>query len=363
VIHVNILTDPFTTQNTRAFLTPLLRAESFLRDSGVRLKFHYDISSALSECDILAINSNYFWNFSGVANQDGELKCLDGFKGKVDQLLYFDRSSTPTSLNVDVLYRVDRYYKTSLLKDRTQYGRPQYGGRVFAEYYHQTRGIEDKGPTYSATVQDTSLKNVGLAWNTSMTNYSLLGPRLASFYRKLPLKFLLGPPWKFEPPSADRPQDVSCRISTNYRYDSVAYQRKEVAGILAAYCAADRVSKPAYFRELRNSRIVVSPFGYSELNYKDYETFICGSVLLKPDMSHIETYPNLYNEGETYVAHSWDLGDVLEKVEDILAHYDQYLEVARKGQETYRWHTATMAGLEEFSNRFLSILNVGSKGT
>lgn len=357
MLSVNILTDPFTSQNTRAFLSPLLRAAPLLRDSGVKLKCHYAMDAALFDCDVLAVNSNYFWNAEAPGRQETALDSISEIVDKVDRLLYFDRSSTPSSVNADVLALVPRYYKTSLLKDRALYRRPLYGQRVFSDYYHRTRGIEDDEPTYSAVLPEADLAKVHLSWNTALANYSLFGPRLSSFYRRLALKWWLAPPRHFEPPSANRPVDVSCRITTNYRYASVAYQRQVVAQRLAAYCAADRLSKPAYFKELRQSRIVVSPFGYSELNYKDYETFICGALLLKPDMSHIETFPDLYHDRQTFVAHGWQLDDVVEKVEDILAHYDDYLEVARNGQAIYRRSVASREGSEVFARRFLAILD------
>ena len=39
---------------------------------------------------------------------------------------------------------------------------------------------------------------------------------------------------------------------------------------------------------------MVSPFGFGEITLKDFETFLSGSVLVKPNMSHMETYPNFY---------------------------------------------------------------------
>ena len=99
-------------------------------------------------------------------------------------------------------------------------------------------------------------------------------------------------------------------MGLHYKYETVAYQRKKTAQLLASYRRTDRLAKSAYFRELRNSKIVASPFGLSEINYRDFETFICGALLLQPDMSHIETYPDLYCPGETFVSHGWDFDNL-----------------------------------------------------
>ncbi len=70
-----------------------------------------------------------------------------------------------------------------------------------------------------------------------------------------------------------------------------------------------------------------------------------GARLLKPDMSHIETWPDLFVDGETMIAHRWDLSDREEVIGEAIANYDAMLEIAREGQERYRRHTAgTEAG-------------------
>jgi len=146
-------------------------------------------------------------------------------------------------------------------------------------------------------------------------------------------------------------------MALSYKYKTVEYQRRKMAGILAAHRRTDRISKWRYFSELKNSKVVASPFGYSEINYKDFETFICGALLLKPDMTHLETYPSLYLEGETYAPHSWLLEDVPEILAEILDNYGSYLEIARQGQETYRFHVATEDGWEQFADRFASLIS------
>ena len=69
------------------------------------------------------------------------------------------------------------------------------------------------------------------------------------------------------------------------------------------------VGHVAYMRELRASKICFSPFGYGEVCWRDYEAILSGAVLLKPDMSHIETDPDVFVAGETYLPVRWDLAD------------------------------------------------------
>jgi hypothetical protein len=50
---------------------------------------------------------------------------------------------------------------------------------------------------------------------------------------------------------------------------------------------------------------------------------MCGSLLLKPDMSHVETHPDIFRAGETYVPLRWDFADLEEKARYYLAHPEE----------------------------------------
>ena len=51
---------------------------------------------------------------------------------------------------------------------------------------------------------------------------------------------------------------------------------------------------------------------------RDFEIFINGSLLIKPDMSHLETYPNFYKPMETFVPTRWDFEDLEDKILDLI---------------------------------------------
>ena len=62
----------------------------------------------------------------------------------------------------------------------------------------------------------------------------------------------------------------------------------------------NRIGRKNYLSELSKSKISVSPFGWGEIAYRDFETFLHKSILLKPSMSHISTWPKLYQENKDY---------------------------------------------------------------
>lgn len=55
------------------------------------------------------------------------------------------------------------------------------------------------------------------------------------------------------------------------------------------------VGQRQYNNELVRSRIVLSPFGWGELCFRDFEAVFSGALLMKPDMSHLETWPDVFS--------------------------------------------------------------------
>ena len=353
---INILTCPMQDQNVRAFLAPLLANRRLFQDSGIQFRLYQQPKPELTDCDVLMINSA-FWEAPWVDRRTQALELIAHLVECVPETLFFDRSSTSSTVISDILPLVKRYYKTNLLRDRSLYQKPLDGQRQFTDYYHHKDGVVDLAPVWSMPVENAGeLTKLRPSWNTALANYSLLGPRISALYKNIPIASLMRPSRRFTRPSVDRSIDVSCRMGVTYKYITVAYQRQRLAETLHRYRRTERVSKIAYFRELRDSKIVTSPFGYSEVNYKDFETFITGGLLLKPDMSHLETYPNFYQADVTYLAHDWDLANIEENIERALADYSHYLQIAENGQNLYRDHTVGRGAHERFVNYFLGLL-------
>ena len=107
---------------------------------------------------------------------------------------------------------------------------------------------------------------------------------------------------------------------------------------------------------MRNSKVVISPFGWGEINVpRDYEVALSGSVLLKPDISHLDTWPNIFNK-DTVVQYKWDLSDLSELVEKILNNYDDYIEFAIKLQDQYKYYSFGRLGEEKFCKYFVNMV-------
>ena len=77
----------------------------------------------------------------------------------------------------------------------------------------------------------------------------------------------------------------------------------------------------------------MSPFGYGEIAWRDYEAVMCGALLLKPDMSHCETDPSIFIPNETYVPIKWDFSDMAEKIRYHLDHPRETAEITRRAYQ------------------------------
>jgi hypothetical protein len=293
---------------------------------------------------------------------DEILKSIEELKNKIRAVLFFDISDSTGWIQSQVIPYVTAYYKSQLLKDRNQYLVNHYGNRIYTDYYHKKFGINDKIPATNRKIENKNdLNKLNISWNSGLANYSYLGPYLTSLYHYLPLEYFLRYPKYFHQNFSTRDIDVSCRMGINYPRKTVRYQREQIRKKLSNVLRTNKISRRKYLTELRNSKIVVSPFGFGEITLKDFETFLCGALLVKPDMSHMETYPNFYvddnyDETSTIRSHAWDLSDLETLIEMTLIDYDQRAEMAVNGQDRYHYYISTKDGYEEFCLYFRDII-------
>ncbi len=116
-----------------------------------------------------------------------------------------------------------------------------------------------------------------------------------------------------------------------------------------------RVSPRRYLQEMCRSKVAVSPFGLGEISLRDFEVFLCGALLYKPSMAHMETWPDLFEADQTYVPHDWDLHDFDEQLDRLLADPGRLEQIRNQGQDRYR-HYLSEAGQIDFCKRLAAIV-------
>lgn len=85
-----------------------------------------------------------------------------------------------------------------------------------------------------------------------------------------------------------------------------------------------RLSQQEYYHRMMNSKIIIAPYGAGEMAPRDIESAQYAAILIKPDMSYIETAPDIYEAGVTYISCAHDYSDLSEKIDEILGNYQHY---------------------------------------
>lgn len=235
------------------------------------------------------------------------------------KIAYFDWFA-PTDLRyAEVLHpRIAAYVKKQILRDFSQYNQPTFGDTNLTDYYSRRCGLDL--PSTRFHIPDGFQAKL---W---------LSPHFAFSDHMLP--YFLG---QF-PAQDQRTIDLHARIAvkgtewyTKMRQEALdkvsAWEDK------AAVVCRGRVSRQEYFAELFNAKLCFSPFGYGEVCWRDFEAMFTGSLLLKPDMSHLSCYPEAFIPFKTYVPLAWDLSDFDEKVEYYLHHPEARATIARNAFE------------------------------
>jgi len=341
---------------SEVYLFPLRVHQQKLKRAGLDFQYHYQILPETIKADWVIVDCRWARERFG-SRKDEMSDFLRAVRKSCRSLAWLDTTASTSVGYPDVLPYVDLYFKGLLLKDRREYLKPHYSNRIFADYYFRTRGIRDSREPPSLVVSSEShLPKLRVLWNYSLAGFFGSRARMfMSFRRFVPIPSFYSIP--FASPERTRPLDISCRLNLDYsQRESISFQRREVIRLLEAQFAfpKERISRRRYEKEIRDAKIVPSPFGAGEINYRDFEVLAGGAALVKPDMGHLETWPDLFRKDETYICHAWDLSDVVGQIRRTL-ETGRYLTIARRAQDLYRKHLFQEDGQAEFCDRALRL--------
>jgi hypothetical protein len=294
-----------------------------------------------------------------------EINLMQKLRDKYKTIVFLCGQPEAGTNRLDLLPLVDRLFYKSVFAERENYRRDLYAKNLFADYYHTKYHVCDKGIEYRSTpaLNGGNEKRIELSWNIGVGDYprkhwpQRLGTVLArAGFPGLGRRFKTGrttAPPDFS--AAARSIAVHARIDP-VSCESIAYQRRLFLERIAGngLFVTGIVPQRRYYQELYDSKITLSPFGWGEVCFRDFEAVISGSLLLKPDMSHLKTWPDIYIPYETYVPVNWDGTDIVAKAEFYLAH-DR--ERSRITENAYERYNAQLAGLEDrFASLFQDLL-------
>jgi len=358
---INILLSGSMSKNEYAFIFPLGVNQEKLRSLGLRINFISALSPKAFDCNILIVSSHFarkndWWSDS---NKHFMFEFFEDAKTRIDHLVWADMGDSTGATHFEVLRYVCKYLKGALLKDRKLYLNFHYGSRYFTDYYHRNYQIEDTDPGephLNFIPAEGELQKVQLSWNQAFINYSYLGfyyDRLKRKINFLPYAHITS----FSSAENEKSSLLHCRISANYRRNTVAFQRKRIREKLRDRIPTNRINRRKFFAEMKHSRVVLSPFGWGEICYRDFEAIVAGAVLLKPDVNHMETWPDLYIENKTCIFFDWDLKNLEETVSNLASKNGELVEIAQEAQRVYGYYLFDGNGEQEFCERFCTLMS------
>ena len=216
--------------------------------------------------------------------------------------------------------------KNSLLKDRSLYKQPSALGRYYwGEGDYQINDFDE----YSDRIVLSGTNWLSTHWS---------GIQVQWYDINRPRQYDVSAMFQYPSPTTVFEHGI---VQSNY-YDT--FRRPGIDAInsldesirVAKLDNGVRVSQKEYYNRTFNSKILFAPFGYGEMAPRDLEAAMFGSILIKPDMDYIDTAPNVFIDGETYIACKHDFSDLNEKIMKILGNYKNYCYIIENARKKFK---------------------------
>lgn len=363
-MHISVLASGIkVTGNENAVLFPLIKNKDFLQSEyGVSLSFYTDHKKLLkNKSDKIILSSWYPGRKLGLWKKDRRKleSLLISLRNNCDSLIWYDISDSTGTTQFEVLDLVDVYWKCQLLSSVHAYRKPTVTGRVFSDYFSDYWLVDNdipQEPHLLTPPSENEISKIKLAWNTGLSDYSLIAPIKNRVYRNLgmtyrPRRYATS----FKPARVKRNNFLSCRFGTSYERNSVSIGREKTAEYLSKYKKTNKLNRFQYFNEMANSNFVISPFGLGEITLRDFEAFLCGAVVIKPKMSHMQTWPNFFSS-DNIIEYQWNLENFIQIIEECRENTQKLRDMAEISQSKYLKYTSGPDSTKLFCARLFQLL-------
>ena len=348
--------------NSFSFAFPLLINRKGFLERGIKVKIFYLPEKGLYDCDILFVDNKFFKSWWQKEKDEDICRFLEDAKKRVGALLWFDTSDSTGTPQFEILPYVDGYYKNQILKDVKSYRNNYYSARVFADYYHKKYGTTEAMDTGREFPLDPQyIDKIYASWNPGLNDHGLFGNTyslpgdIAAHLRRYSVN-LVKYTSRFIRVKKPRKIDITARLGFDHSRNFVIVHRELLTDKLKKFNVDTKfIDHSSYYKELQNVKLSISPFGLGEISYRDFETVVCGALLIKPDMSHMETWPDIYIDNRTYVSCAWNFSDLEEKIDDLLSNPKKLQDIALEAQRNYRYYLFG-AGKIDFCDRIYEIV-------
>jgi len=302
-VKVRILTNDYHT------FRPYIKSFNQLATYGIEL-----VDSDAKDYDITMVGHSLFQDKklgSFEASVQKGLDFLDKIEGPYILLDSQDSSSVIGAWETFIESRAICLLKDTLLKDRSLYKEGWVGGRW---YWGKS---EDWGiPDQNYIPKDWDIHEDKLF----LSGKNWLGVEDYNFnidWKSIDKLFDLSLMFQYPHPEC---HEFDLKPSQDFYYN--AYRKrifdktKDSQYMIAKLNNGKRLDGQEWSKYQASSKVILSPFGYGAYGApRDIAAVTLGSILLKEDLSYLDTYPNVYRPDETYIACKNDFSDLEEKIE------------------------------------------------
>ena len=250
---------------------------------------------------------------------------------------YIDSFANADIRWAEIFRSASLYFKKSIFCDDSEFSRTTYGDTNLADFYSKLYGLAENETNWR--VSNSLLQKLRLAPNFLTApdlSLALLSPSLGRSKKDVDLHARLGGTSAGGWYGAMR-KHAECIVD-------------ELAGLHVV--KGTGVSRRVFADELSRSKVCFSPFGYGELCWRDIEAIAAGAVLIKPDMSHLRTEPDLYRDQETYIACRWDFADFADKLHEILKDEEKRHRLTINAKRIARDYLASSGPVATYKDLF-----------
>lgn len=363
MIKIAILTPGFITPNSYGFLYPFYRFKKNFNDQ----KFNFNIyknHNSVKESDYLILDSKYFGlNYWRKNKKNLGINIIKTLSKRTNQIIYYDNSDSTGWIHEFVLPYVHKYAKSQLLKNKELYSNEIYNNRIYCDYYYRKFNISNTKKSFSVKINKTERQKFRLGWNSGYANYNYFGNVLMKMNRYLNIQKIYEKKIKFIDKNIIHKKNYFfLRMGLTYHHQTIIFHRNLILdffknNLLYKNFPSKKINRSNYFKELSNSLISISPFGLGEITLKDFESFISGSILFKPNMNHMETFPNIYVDNISTIFFDWNTNNLEEKIDLILSDLEFSKSLISNSQKIYNHYMNTEEGSFDFIENFKKILN------
>tara|TARA_B110001452_G_C15209275_1_gene419462 strand:+ start:170 stop:1306 length:1137 start_codon:yes stop_codon:yes gene_type:complete len=307
--------------------------------SGYQITFYNEINKVFLRSDLIFINSRFFTDsiFNRIKKKinlhsnNNLVEKVKAIHEKNNNIVWFDLSDSAGNTQFEILPYVKKYVKKQVYKDREMYKKIFFRNRYYSDYYHKKFNVENFFEPYYCTLKDEYIEKLVLGWNIGVGNYfnildhnsylkykCIFEAAFKSNHKEL-FRYTLNY-HNNENKSENLFYSFNLR-STNSK-QAVHFQRNNVHKILSdnyPKTNKGRLSHKNFLLNLMNSKISVGSFGWGEICYREYEATKMGAAIIFPNIDYIETWPNIFKDGETFMSYNLDLSNLLDVVEKVLS--------------------------------------------